>query len=203
MREILEGIYVWSRLAEPQGYDFNGYFLLHPEGNLVIDPVEPEEEDLDFMSERGAAHILITNRNHSRAANRVRDATGAKTAIHHADAAHAQAQGCTIDEAVSVGDRFGPLVVLRAAGKSPGEVVLHWPERRLLLAGDIVIGNPPGSLSLLPDEKMDDPAGLRDSVRKLPELGADTILVCDGEPIILGAEPVLAALVATLDADDA
>ncbi len=198
MREILDDIYIWSRLAKPQGYNFNGYFLAHPDGNLIIDPVEPEEEDLDFMSDRGAAHILITNRNHSRAANRLREATGARTAIHHADAAHAQAQDCVIDEAISVGDRFGPLLVVRAAGKSPGEIALHWSDLRLLFVGDIVIGNPPGALSLLPDEKMDDPAELRDSVRKLPELGAEAILVGDGEPIIAGADQALAALVASL-----
>ena len=199
MREILEGIHIWSRLAEPQGYNFNGFFVEHEAGNLVIDPVEPEEEDLELLGKKSVASILITNRNHSRAANRVRAATGAKTAIHHADAAHAQEQGCTIDEAVSVGNRFGPLVALRAAGKSPGEIALHWPERRILFVGDVVIGNPPGALSLLPEEKMDDPIGLRESVRKLAELDVDTILTGDGEPVIGGADRVLAALVATLD----
>ena len=37
MREILEGIFTWSRLSEPHGYDFNGYFVRHEGGNLVVD----------------------------------------------------------------------------------------------------------------------------------------------------------------------
>ena len=98
-----------------------------------------------------------------------------------------------------MGDRFGPLLVLRAAGKSPGEVALHWAERKLLFVGDVVIGNPPGQLSLLPDEKMDDPLQLRESVRKLPDLGCEAILTGDGEPIVEGAERALADLIAKLD----
>ena len=89
MREILDGIHIWSRLAEPQGYNFNGYLLLHDDGNIVIDPVEPDQETLELLSVKGAKHIVLTNRNHSRAANQVREATGARTAIHHADAGHA------------------------------------------------------------------------------------------------------------------
>ena len=46
MREILPGVLVWSRLSERHGYDFNGALVLHPDGNLCIDPVEPSEEDI-------------------------------------------------------------------------------------------------------------------------------------------------------------
>ena len=62
-----------------------------------------------------------------------------RTAIHPLDAAHARAQGCIIDEALEPGARIGPLVVVAAAGKSPGEVALHWPARRSLFVGDAVI----------------------------------------------------------------
>ena len=124
MREILDDIFTWSRLAEPQGYNFNGYFISHSGGNLVIDPVKPDSNDLETMADRGVQHILITNRNHSRDANRVRKETGALTAIHPSDADHARAQGCVIDQAISVGEQIGPLMALPADGKSPGEVAL-------------------------------------------------------------------------------
>ena len=88
MREILSGIFIWSRLSEPHGYNFNGYFIPHADGNLVIGPVEPEPEDLEHLMSEGVARLLITNRNHCRAANKVREATGARTAIHPLDAVY-------------------------------------------------------------------------------------------------------------------
>jgi len=197
MREIVEGVYTWSRFAEPQGYDFNGYFLRHETGNMVIDPVEPEPPDLEFLVQETVTTILLTNRNHSRAANQVRGATGAQTGIHSSDSDYAQKQGCVIDVAISVGELWGPLLIIPAAGKSPGEVVLHWPERRILFVGDAVIGNPPGKLSLLPEEKLDDPARLRESLRALCAVDFDCLLTGDGQPILSGAMAAFNALVAS------
>jgi glyoxylase-like metal-dependent hydrolase (beta-lactamase superfamily II) len=90
------------------------------------------------------SRILLTNRNHSRAANKVRDRTGARTAIHPADAPHARSQGAELDDELKLGEKVGPLVVVGVGGKSPGEIALHWPERKILIVGDAVIGNPPG-----------------------------------------------------------
>ena len=47
MREILTGIYSWPWFSEPHGYNFNGHFIRHADGNLCVDPVEPNEEDLE------------------------------------------------------------------------------------------------------------------------------------------------------------
>ena len=93
MREFLPGVLSWSWFSEPHGYDFNGTLLLNAEGNLCVDPVDPTEEVLDRLAKEGVAQILITNRNHTRAANRVRERTGARVAIHPADAAYARDQG--------------------------------------------------------------------------------------------------------------
>ena len=41
MREILPGIFTWSVMSEPHGCDFNGTLVVHADGNLCIDPVEP------------------------------------------------------------------------------------------------------------------------------------------------------------------
>src|SRR5689334_4797200 len=75
MREIVDGIVTWSRLSEPHGYNFNGYLVHHPTGNLCIDPVEPPPELLERMAREGVARILLTNRNHVRAAQLVRERT--------------------------------------------------------------------------------------------------------------------------------
>jgi len=197
MREILTGIFTWPWFSEPHGYNFNGHFIRHADGNLCVDPVEPSDEDLTELARQGVARILITNRNHSRAANKIRALTGARTAIHPADAAHASKEGAELDDQLNPGDKVGPFVVLDAPGKSLGEVVLHWPERKILLVGDAVVGDPPGKCKLLPDKVVDDPPRLRDSVRQLLALDFDVLLVGDGEPILQSAKERLRELVDT------
>jgi glyoxylase-like metal-dependent hydrolase (beta-lactamase superfamily II) len=142
------------------------------------------------------ARIVLTNRNHVRATARVRERTGARVAIHPADAEYARAQGATLDAELSVGEAIGAFRVVGVPGKSPGEVALHDAARRLLVVGDALIGNPPGRLSLLSERVMDDPARLRASVRRLLELDFDALLVGDGVPIRTGARERLAELVA-------
>ena len=197
MREIVADIFTWAWFSEPHGYNFNGHLLRHPDGNLCIDPVEPGEGVLEQIAREGVARILLTNRNHSRAADAVRARTAARTAIHPDDAAHARGQGAEIDDELRVGDEIGPLEVIGASGKSPGEVALYWRERRILILGDAVIGNPPGSCGLLSERVMDDPARLRMSVRKLLDLDFETLLVGDGEAILGGAKARLEELVDT------
>ena len=195
MNEIITGILTWAWFSQPHGYHFNGYLVRHPEGNLCIDPVPPGDADLAEIVRIGVSRILLTNRNHSRAANLVRERTGASTLIHPDDAAHAKGQGAEIDRDLNVGEMVGPLAIVAVPGKSPGEVALHWPERSLLIVGDAVIGNPPGRCGLLREKVMDDPARLRQSVRKLLDLEFDTLLFGDGASILHDAKMRLKELV--------
>src|SRR3546814_12690108 len=97
MQEIVKGVFTWSWFSEPHGYNFNGHLVRHAGGNICIDPVEPEDAVLHRLSREGVARILLTNRNHARAANKVRARTGARTTITAADAHHARDQGTEID----------------------------------------------------------------------------------------------------------
>ena len=83
------------------------------------------------------------------------------------------------------------------AGKSPGEIALYWDERKILIVGDAVIGNPPGACALLPERVMDDPARLRGSVRELLALDFDILLFGDGVAILEDAKARLQELVET------
>ncbi len=195
MREVVSGIFTWPWFSEPHGYNFNGYLIRHAGGNLCIDPVEPAEEDLEEIARHGVARIVLTNRNHSRAANKVRARTGARTAIHPADAPHARSQSAELDDELRIGEKIGPLTVVGVPGKSPGEVALHWPERRILIVGDAVVGDPPGRCKLLPEKVIDDPARLRQSVRSLLALDFDILLPGDGAAILQGAKERLRELV--------
>ena len=197
MREIIDGIMTWSRFSEPHGYDYNGHLVRDPGGNICIDPVEPSEADFEAIVREGVSRIVLTNRNHSRAANQIRARTGAQTAIHAGDAVYARAQDADIDDTLTVGDRIGPLEVIGAAGKSPGEVALYWRERGILIVGDAIIGNPPGRCGLLPDRVIDDPARLQSSLRAFLDIDFNTLLVGDGESILKDAKDRLKDLTET------
>jgi glyoxylase-like metal-dependent hydrolase (beta-lactamase superfamily II) len=198
MRELAPGILVWSRFSPPHGYDFNGTLVLDRGGNLCIDPVEPSHEEMERLVAEGVERILLTNRNHGRFANRVRERTGAPVEIHACDADHARTQGIGIDATLEVTQRVGPFTVVAVPGKSRGEIALHDAARRLLIVGDALIGHPAGRLTLLPDKVVDDPAQLRASVRRLLELDFDTLVVGDGVSIPSGAHAALEDLVRTL-----
>jgi glyoxylase-like metal-dependent hydrolase (beta-lactamase superfamily II) len=198
LREISPGILTWPWYSERHGYDFNGYLFLHPAGNLAVDPVDPPAGVFDELARIEVARILLTNRNHVRASAELRRRTGARVAIHPADAAYARSQGTEIDDPLSVGERIGPFLVVDAEGKSPGEIALHWPERRLLVVGDACVGKPPGECALLPASVMDDPAALRQTLARLARtIDFDALLLGDGAPILSGGRAALERLVAT------
>ena len=96
-----------------------------------------------------------------------------------------------------IGATVGPLEVVDASGKSPGEVALLWRDRGILIVGDAIIGNPTGQCGLLPDRVIDDPARLRSSVRRFLDLDFDILLVGDGESLLQDAKARLKELVDT------
>ena len=103
----------------------------------------------------------------------------------------------SFDKVMNVDVITGPFDVIAAAGKSPGEIALYWDERKILIVGDAVIGNPPGACALLPERVMDDPARLRGSVRELLALDFDILLFGDGVAILEDAKARLQELVET------
>jgi glyoxylase-like metal-dependent hydrolase (beta-lactamase superfamily II) len=197
MRELLDGVYIWSWLSPPHGYHFNGHLFKLPGLTLCVDPVTAEPAVVDVLCAAQPQTIVLTNRNHTRISALLRERTGARVAIHPADAPHAREQGAVIDDELHAGARLGPLVVVPVPGKSKGEIALHWPERRLLLVGDALIGDPPGQVRLLRPQVIDDMDTLKASIRKLLHLDFDTLLCGDGEPIISGAHAAVAKLSAS------
>jgi glyoxylase-like metal-dependent hydrolase (beta-lactamase superfamily II) len=195
MRELVAGIFTWDWYSERFHYDFHGFFVPLAEGNLVVDPVEMPAPVAEELGRRGVSRIVLTNRNHFRDAARLKAATGARVAVHPADAAFVREKGVAVDDALEIGARVGPFTVVDAHGKSPGEVALHWPERRLLVVGDACVGPKPGELGLLPAAVIDDLPALQDSLRRIAGLDVDALLLADGHPILAGARAALEKLV--------
>ena len=93
-----------------------------------------------------------------------------------------------MDDELRIGEKIGPLVVVGAPGKSPGEVVLHWPEQKRYSSLAMPwSATRQDSCKLLPEKVIDDPPRLRESVRALLALDFDTLLVGDGAPILESA----------------
>src|SRR2546422_9353434 len=81
MREILPGILTWPWFSARHGYDFNGWLVRHPQGNVCIDPVEMTDEILEEIAREGVARIVPTKRNHFPSRLRGRGRAGAPRAI--------------------------------------------------------------------------------------------------------------------------
>jgi len=176
---------------------FNGFFAEGPDGNLVVDPIEADDATLATLRDRGVAAILITNRDHERAAATVRVATGAQVI---ASALEAPLLGITVDRTVEPGQAlFGWTVIGLIGCKTPGEIALYDRARSAAIVGDAIWGIPAGALTLMPDEKLADPVQAALSLRALRARQVDHLLLGDGACIFNKAH---AAIGAMLDARD-
>ena len=199
MKQVFPDMYCWSVFNEDRQIDFNGHLWVREEGNVLFDPVPMIESDLAQLDRLGgAAWVVVTNRDHEREAGAFRERTGARVIAHEADAGTLSA---SVDRAVGGGEILpGLRAVPLEHGKSPGEIALYWPERGVILAGDLVVGAPVGRLSLLADEKLDDAPAAALECRKLLALEFDAILVGDGHSLVTGArEQLLRCLEARTD----
>lgn len=186
-RLIFDDIYSWSVFSEMRQIDFNGHLWTRPEGNVLIDPVPMIDSDLNQFDELGGASLIVlTNSDHEREAEFFRKRTGAHIVIHEADA---DALEVAADRQITDGEEIvsGLQAIHLRFGKSPGEIALYFPEKRAVLSGDLVVGEPIGSLTLLADEKLENPSSAALELRKILALSFDAILVGDGHSILQDA----------------
>jgi glyoxylase-like metal-dependent hydrolase (beta-lactamase superfamily II) len=94
---------------------------------------------------------------------------------------------CQVDENLKDGDHVGPLTVMHVPGHTPGSLAFYWPEKKALIAGDIVVTWPELALGW-PQITLDNKQN-RDSVGKLCEMAPAEIL-CVGHGNPLAGEPV-------------
>lgn len=182
-RLIFEDIYSWSVFSEMRQIDFNGYLWVRDEGNILIDPVEMSDEDSAHFEQLGGAKwIVITNRDHEREAEAFQEWTNAEVIVHEADA---ELVNITPDRTISDGETIVPGLeaIHLQYGKSPGEIALYFSEKNAILFGDIVAGEPMGRLTLLADEKLEDPPKAAMQLRKVLGLRFNAVLVGDGHSI--------------------
>jgi uncharacterized cupin superfamily protein/glyoxylase-like metal-dependent hydrolase (beta-lactamase superfamily II) len=188
-KTILENLYVWNAFQPERGIDFNAFFWVRPGGdNVLIDPLPLDEAKAAFIRERGGARwILVTNADHWRASDAVRDAFRAAVYAPAAERERLARDGRKTDHGF---DGNGGLPAeLREevtalpvrGGKTEGEMALYLKPLRAIVFGDVVRSHVSGRLTLLPDEKLSDKGAVLDSLRRAIPLPFEAILVGDGD----------------------
>jgi glyoxylase-like metal-dependent hydrolase (beta-lactamase superfamily II) len=195
MREIFPGVFTWGSTYIDRPWDLNGYAIVLDSGTLLIDPPAPDEGGWQTLP-KPITTIVLTNRDHIRDAALFQKRYDARLIAGKNELA--QLAPLKIDQAVREGDLIaGVLRVIDLPGKSPGEIGLyvdpaHHPVSRqlggILFLGDAIIGNPPGALGLVPEQKIDDSKTLRQSLHKLLDYDFEVLLLCDGQPVLNGAK---------------
>lgn len=197
MREIVPGVYEWSWFSDEKHIAFNGHFVIEGSDRVLIDPPPMTEADRAEIERRGGVTaIVLTNRDHVRESAACQRVYGAPVWVPAADTAWVDVP---FDRTyVDAGRVPGGLVAIRVPdSKSPGESALWSSGTRALIVGDAVIGKPPGTLGMLPDEKFADPAKARAGLRALLDAryDYDAVLVGDGASIPTGGHAALERLV--------
>ena len=158
---------------------------------MIVDPVPFSADDRAYIEAAGLKPdaLVVTNRNHLRDREEVVKRWKIPTILHQAEIAEA---GIAPDQTIKDGDVIYGLVCVHLPGKSPGEIALYWPDRRLFLLGDALIA-PDGKLKTIPAEKQDDPVRLKESLQRLRTFDFDYVLLGDGDPILHDAKSAVVA----------
>jgi glyoxylase-like metal-dependent hydrolase (beta-lactamase superfamily II) len=194
MDEILKDIYTWSVYSEEKKLNFNGYFIAsqHPLfGNVVIDPPQASDSDLEQMESLGfVKHIIITNRDHIRWSEEFQQKFGAEIQMNTNDITSSD---MVSDRNFNHSDMIAGFLqaVVIPDNKSPGETALFWADRKILFLGDALIGKPPGTVTLLPEEKYDDILKAKAGIRILQNLDFKHLLLGDGDSILRKGKEVV------------
>jgi uncharacterized cupin superfamily protein/glyoxylase-like metal-dependent hydrolase (beta-lactamase superfamily II) len=178
---IVPGVATWSRWQADRSMFFNAWFVEGTGGNMVVDPLEPDADDLAYVDARGLAAVVVTNRDHERAAAAFAQRYGVPVIAALPDA---NEMSVPVTRAIVPGETlFGWRAIGLDGFKTPGEFALFHPPSRSAITGDALWGVPAGAVRLMPDEKLADPARAALSARQLLALGVRHLLVGDGMPV--------------------
>jgi uncharacterized cupin superfamily protein/glyoxylase-like metal-dependent hydrolase (beta-lactamase superfamily II) len=188
------GLHAWSRWQADRDMVFASHLLVNESGNVAFDPLPTgADEEARIEGLGGVSVILLTNRDHERAAVAMRERFGARILASRSEAGLFELR---VDGVFDGNAEAAPGVTALAlkGAKTPGEVAFHLPEHDTAIVGDALIGQPAGALAFLPDAKLADPAALALSLRRLWALEPKALLLGDGASLFAGVDEALGAL---------
>ncbi len=187
-------LYGWSRFDEARNIDFHSVLWVRTEGNVVVDPLPlSDHERARLIQFGGARHIVITNSDHVRGAEALRDLTHAKL---YGPSAERSTFPIACDRWLGDGDEVvsGFTAFAMEGSKTPGELALLL-EQTTLITGDMVRAHCAGRLELLPDGKLSDLRLALASLRRLANfLEVQAVLLGDGWPVFRDGHQLLSEL---------
>lgn len=162
------------------------------DGLILVDPIELAEPSLGKMLRgRTPRAIVLTNGNHTRAAERFRTGLGVKIFASH----DATGLDLTPDATLADGQiAFGEIRIISLPGAGPGEIALVG--HGIACIGDALIHLPPDGFRVLPDKYCADPTELRRSLRKLLSCDFQVMTFAHGAPLTDSARTKLELLIA-------
>jgi glyoxylase-like metal-dependent hydrolase (beta-lactamase superfamily II) len=173
-------LYTWSVFNENQDIDFHSIAWIRSGGNVLIDPLPLSVHDRQHLEQLGgAAWVLITNSDHTRAAEKIADHFRAQL-VGPAAERHNFALPC--ERWLADGETLvsGLMALEMQGSKTPGELALVL-EGRTLITGDLVRSHRAGWLQILADAKLKDRKAAVASARRLLDLrDIEAVLVGDG-----------------------
>lgn len=196
-RIALPGGWTWSAWQPERGMNFNSYAFERDGACIAVDPLPLDAAGIDALQRLGGVRsIVLTNRDHQRAAAALRERFGARVMVHEPEA---PLFDVPVDATFTDGEEVfqGAYALALAYGKTPGEAALHFPSEGAALVGDALIGAPAGTVGILPDEKLEDPRRFLFALRRLWALRLRTLLLCDGQPLFAGADEAIGRFLET------
>jgi glyoxylase-like metal-dependent hydrolase (beta-lactamase superfamily II) len=193
LQEVIPGLWFWSSVHEEWKVEFSSYAWKGPEGLVLIDPIELAPACVAQLEKAGRpAAILLTNENHERHADPLRQKYGIRVHVHRNAVPGIEIQPDEFfDENANVP---GGLKVIHVPGTCPSECAFYSPAQGgVLMSGDVVTNGQTG-LAFLPDNYCQDAKQNRESARKLLKLPFETLTVAHGKPIHPQASQLFARL---------
>lgn len=191
---IAENMWSWSVYSEQKALDFNGTALFGSGGAVLIDPVSLDEAQSRALKERAPLlAVLLTNKDHERASQKIAEDHHIPVWIHEEDASLLQRKP---DQTFTHYDRLplGIVAIHLSAMKSPGECAFFWKNGTadgVMILGDALIGKPAGEMCLLPPAKVSDPAAAVQALRALLQFNFEGLILGDGPGFASGGKAKL------------
>src|SRR5579863_9633294 len=86
-RVQIDGAWMWSAWQPDRGITFNSYLFERGGGFVAVDPLPLDESSADEIARRGGVHtIVVTNRDHVRGAQALRERFDARIVTGAAEA---------------------------------------------------------------------------------------------------------------------